>query len=69
MGLITETNEQYYQGVQAFRGAASGTLSGQKFTTTFNTDLIFGSYNPSDVNYALNNFINSFLKEMVFLIL
>jgi hypothetical protein len=56
MGLITENNEQYYQGVQAFRGAASGTLSGQKFTTTFNTDLIFGSYNPSDVNYALNNF-------------
>ena len=41
MASITETNEQYYQGVQAFRGLGSGTLSGQKFTTTFNTDLIF----------------------------
>jgi len=56
MASITETNEQYYQGVQAFRGLGSGTLSGQKFTTTFNTDLVFGNYDPNNVNYALNNF-------------
>ena len=52
-GLITETNQQYYEGAQDFlsNGAAS-----QEFTTTFNTDLIFGNWNPSTVNYALNNF-------------
>ncbi len=56
MASITETNEQYYQGVQAFRGLGSGTLSGQRFTTTFNTDLVFGNYDPNNVNYTLNNF-------------
>jgi len=56
MSLITETNEQYYQGVQAFRGAASGTLDGQTFPTTFNTDLVFGNYDPNSTDYALNNF-------------
>jgi hypothetical protein len=60
-GLITETNRQYYEGAQGFivenqntgPGPAQPTTS---FTTTFNTDLIFGSDDPNDPNYALNNF-------------
>lgn len=51
-GLITETNRQYYEGVQGFIGDGLE----QSFKTTFNTDLIFYSYDPNDVNYALNNF-------------
>ena len=52
MGLITETNQQYYQGAQGFRG--DGVLL--SFATTFDTNLILGSWNPNDENYALNNF-------------
>jgi hypothetical protein len=55
MGLIQENNRQYYAGAQTFTSAASA-LAGQKFTTTFNTDLVFGSYDPANGNYALNNF-------------
>ena len=58
MSLITETNEQYYQGVQGFRSDAGNTAN-QKFTTTFNTNLRLGSatsWNPNDINYAQNNF-------------
>ena len=54
MALITETNQQYYQGAQPFLIPA--TAADQTFTTTFNTDLVFGSYDPTDTNYALNNF-------------
>ena len=54
--LITETNQQYYQGAQGFRGASQAPFNDQTFTTTFNTDLVFGSYDPNNVNYALNNF-------------
>ena len=54
MSLITETNQQYYTGVQIFVIPATGT--GQEFPATFNTDLVLGSYDPSDVDYALNNF-------------
>jgi len=52
MSLVTETNQQYYQGAQGFRG------DGDKlsFPTTFDTDLILGSFDPNDTNYALNNF-------------
>jgi len=52
MSLITETNQQYYQGAQGFRG------DGVKlaFETTFDTDLVLGSFDPNDINYALNNF-------------
>ena len=60
MGLITETNQQYYQGAQGFSSLAvlptPPTPNTQAFTTTFDTDLIFGSWNPADANYALNNF-------------
>ena len=52
MGLITETNQQYYEGAQGFVGDNAKV----SFTTTFNTDLIFGSFDPADVSYALNNF-------------
>jgi len=53
MGLITENNQQYYAGVQKFLSAAG---TGQAFTTTFDTGLILGSYDPLQPNYALNNF-------------
>ena len=52
MSLITETNQQYYQGAQGFRGDNT-TLA---FKTTFDTDLILGSFDPNNINYALNNF-------------
>ena len=53
MSLITENNKQYYAGSQSFIATAGNTSA---FTTTFDTDLVFGSYNPSESNYALNNF-------------
>jgi hypothetical protein len=52
-GLITETNAQYYAGAQTFISAAG---AGQSFTTTFDTDLVFGSWHPLDAGYASNNF-------------
>ena len=58
-GLITENAQQYYQGSQGFRGKATGDLTGQTFITDFDSNLILGSstsWNPTDVNYALNNF-------------
>lgn len=54
-GLITETNRQYYEGAQGFASQSETA----EFTTTFNTDLVFGGINawdPNDINYALNNF-------------
>ena len=53
MGLINENNRQYYAGAQQF---LSTTGAGQTFTTTFDTNLVFGSYNPAESDYALNNF-------------
>jgi hypothetical protein len=52
MSLITETNQQYYQGAQGFRGNNT-TLA---FKTTFDTNLVLGSFDPNNINYALNNF-------------
>ena len=52
MSLITETNQQYYQGAQGFRGDNAKL----DFKTTFDTDLVLGSFDPNNVNYALNNF-------------
>ena len=49
---ITETNQQYYQGAQGFRGTGALTI----FTTTFNTSLVFGSWDPTTAEYSLNNF-------------
>ena len=52
MSLLTENNRQYYEGAQGFRGDGAST----EFTTTFNTDLVFGAASNTNVNYALNNF-------------
>lgn len=52
MAALIETNQQYYQGAQPFL-AVSGQVD---FITTFNTDLVFGSEDPLDIDYALNNF-------------
>ena len=57
MSLITENNKQYYTGSQSFIVPGNG--PSQSFTTTFDTDLVFGdalSYDSSQTNYALNNF-------------
>tara|TARA_R110002020_G_scaffold268965_5_gene484274 strand:- start:2005 stop:3231 length:1227 start_codon:yes stop_codon:yes gene_type:complete len=51
-GLITETNAQYYAGVQMFVSDGA-TLT---YTTTFNTDLVFGNFDPTTANYNNNNF-------------
>ncbi len=55
MSKITETNQQYYQGAQPFISTDSS-LSNQTFVTTFDTNLVFGSFDPTETNYALNNF-------------
>ena len=52
MSLLTENNRQYYEGAQGFQG--DGTNA--SFTTTFNTDLVFGAASNTAVNYPLNNF-------------
>ena len=51
-GLIQETNRQYYEGAQSF--VADGTNN--VFTANFNTNLVFGSFDPTEVDYGLNNF-------------
>jgi len=56
MALVTETNQQYYAGAQAFRGKSTGALFNQAFTTTFDTDLVFGNYDPNTADYVKNNF-------------
>ena len=50
-GIITETNAQYYAGSQTFQQNGSTTI-----TTTFNTDLIFGGFDPTTAEYNNNNF-------------
>ena len=52
-GLITETNRQYYEGAQSFKVEANQ-LS---YTTTFNTNLIYGNFSPTDPKFGLNNFV------------
>ena len=49
MSLVTETNQQYYQGAQQF--IADGTSG--SFITTFNTSLVLGSWDPTDVDLSL----------------
>ncbi len=57
MSLVTETNQQYYQGAQIFISAAAlPNPNTQTFTTTFDTDLVFGSSDSTQTDYALNNF-------------
>jgi len=50
-GLITETNAQYYAGSQTFEPSTS-----LKLLSTFDTDLIFGNFDPTTAEYNLNNF-------------
>ena len=57
MGLITETNQQYYEGAQGFLSLANlPNPNTQSFAATFDTNLIFSDWNPANPNYALNNF-------------
>ena len=57
MGLITETNQQYYEGAQGFLSLANlPNPNTQSFAATFDTNLIFSDWNPASPNYALNNF-------------
>ena len=51
-GLITETNSQYYAGSQTFEAP----IANSTITATFDTDLIFGSFDPTTAGYNLNNF-------------
>ena len=51
-GLVTETAQQYYQGAQGFKSdGVNATV-----TTTFDTNLFLGDWNPAGTDYALNNF-------------
>ena len=52
-GLITENARQYYEGAQEFRGY---NYSAAGFTTDFNTDLYFGTWDENLPEYTLNNF-------------
>ncbi len=54
MGVINETNQQYYAGAQGF--TVENALGQTDFTFTFDTNLVFGSFDPAAVDYALNNF-------------
>jgi hypothetical protein len=51
-GLITETNAQYYAGSQTFEAP----IVNSTIAATFDTDLIFGSFDPTAAGYNLNNF-------------
>ena len=51
-GLITETNAQYYAGSQIFIATADQTV----FKATFDTDITFGSSDPTKEAYNNNNF-------------
>ena len=54
MSSITQTNQQYYQGAQVFLiTEAAGQSS---FVATFDTNLVFGSFDDTETDYALNNF-------------
>ena len=54
MGVINETNQQYYAGAQGF--TVENALGQTDFTFTFDTNIVFGSFDPTVVDYALNNF-------------
>ena len=51
-GLITETSAQYYAGTQVFIATNNQTT----FTANFNTDITFGSGDPTAKSYNNNNF-------------
>ena len=55
-GLITETNAQYYAGTQVIIAADVNGVAQTIFNATFDTDLTFGSNDPTNPNYNDNNF-------------
>ena len=61
-GLITETNQQYYEGAQGFQQDVAGSLT--DFTTTFDTNLVFGSYDPTNVTVKSKTKVNKEYKPM-----
>jgi len=54
-GLVTETNRQYYAGAQQKYIATAGV--NETIISTFDTNLIFGSSDPTNGQYGLNNFL------------
>ena len=54
MGVINETNQQYYAGAQGF--VVQQPAGESNFTFTFDTNLVFGSFDPSNIDYQKNNF-------------
>ena len=54
MSTINETNQQYYAGAQGF--LVENAVGQDTFTFGFDTDLVFGNWNPTETDYALNNF-------------
>ena len=50
MGLITETNQQYYAGQQTFIPASNSQTT---FTTTFDTDLVATVTGVSNTNFKV----------------
>jgi len=54
MGVINETNQQYYAGAQGF--VVKDPLGQSDFTFTFDTNLEFANFDPSQVDYQKNNF-------------
>jgi len=54
MGVINETNQQYYAGAQGF--VVKNPLGQSDFTFTFDTNLEFVNFDPSQVDYQKNNF-------------
>ncbi len=55
-GLITQTNAQYYTGTQVIIAEDVNGVAQTIFTATFDTDLTFGSNDPTNPNYNDNNF-------------
>jgi hypothetical protein len=55
-GLITETNAQYYAGTQVIIAADVNGVAQTIFNATFDTDLTFGSNDPTNPDYNDNNF-------------
>jgi hypothetical protein len=54
MSTINETNQQYYAGAQGF--LVENALGQDTFTFGFDTTLVLGNWDPTETDYALNNF-------------
>ena len=53
MTLIQETNRQYYIGAQSF--ITTGIVN-EQHTATFDTNLVWATSDPNNLNWPLNNF-------------